>query len=79
MRISYGGTVRKTRLNLVEFFMWNFSCVDAQNLTVDLGQNCPFPHIKVAANARLCLNFQQGFCHQGDLCRLKHERKDWLK
>lgn len=29
----------------------------------------------MATNARLCLNFQQGFCHQGDLCRLKHERK----
>ena len=39
------------------------------------GAACPYPHINVDDNARVCLNFQQGYCARGAECTLKHVKE----
>ena len=39
------------------------------------GSACPYPHINVDDNARVCLNFQQGYCARGAECTLKHVKE----
>ena len=50
-------------------------CVHFIKSSCTKGKNCPFPHVKVAENARVCINFQQGYCQKGLECKLRHERK----
>ena len=50
-------------------------CVHFIKSSCKKGKNCPFPHVKVAENARVCINFQQGYCQKGLECKLRHERK----
>ncbi|CAG8450909.1 5266_t:CDS:2 [Paraglomus occultum] len=35
-------------------------------------QDCPYTHVHVSKGAKICEDFVQGFCEQGEECEMKH-------